>query len=53
MIADYNQAIKLKPDDADVYNNRGISKRKSGDYQGAISLFCAEGLDREEFRVVN
>ena len=36
-IADYNQAIKLKPDYADAYINRGNSKRKSGDYQGAIA----------------
>ena len=36
-IADYNQAIKIKPDYADAYYNRGIAKYNLGDYQGAIA----------------
>jgi len=35
-IADYDQAIQLKPDYADAYYNRGIAKSDLGDYQGAI-----------------
>jgi len=36
-IADYNQAINIKPDYADAYYNRGIAKKNLGDYQGAIA----------------
>ena len=36
-IADYNQAIKIKPDGATAYYNRGIAKKNLGDYQGAIA----------------
>jgi len=36
-IADYNQAIKIKPDYALAYNNRGWSKHELGDNQGAIA----------------
>ena len=36
-IADYNQAIKLKPDFADTYYNRGFLKSNLGDNQGAIN----------------
>ncbi len=36
-IADYNQAIKIKPDYAYAYNNRGIAKSNLGDNQGAIA----------------
>ncbi len=35
-IADKNQAIKLKPDYADAYYNRGLAKYNLGDNQGAI-----------------
>ncbi|GCA76137.1 lipopolysaccharide assembly protein B [Microcystis aeruginosa NIES-2520] len=36
-IADYNQAIKIKPDYAAAYINRGIAKSDLGDKQGAIA----------------
>jgi tetratricopeptide (TPR) repeat protein len=36
-IADYDQAIKLKPDYAFAYNNRGIARRALGDNKGAIA----------------
>ncbi|KOP25458.1 hypothetical protein AMR41_17020 [Hapalosiphon sp. MRB220] len=36
-MADYTQAIKINPNDADTYNNRGISRRKLEDNQGAIA----------------
>jgi len=35
-IADFNEAIRLKPDDAWAYVWRGDAKYKLGDYQGAI-----------------
>lgn len=36
-IADYNQAIKIKSDYANAYNNRGNAKKNLGDKQGAIN----------------
>jgi len=36
-IADYNQAIKLKPDFAYAYHNRGFVKSKLKDHKGAIA----------------
>jgi tetratricopeptide (TPR) repeat protein len=35
-IGDYNLAIKLKPDYANAYNNRGYAKSNLGDEKGAI-----------------
>jgi tetratricopeptide (TPR) repeat protein len=36
-IADYTEAIRLKPDFAEAYNNRGNAKGEKGDYDGAIA----------------
>ena len=36
-IADYDTAIRLKPDDAKAYNNRGIAKSDLGQYFAAIA----------------
>ncbi|MFM7905252.1 MAG: tetratricopeptide repeat protein [Microcystis sp.] len=36
-MADYNQAINIKPDHANAYYNRGLAKSNLGDYQGAIA----------------
>jgi len=36
-IAGFNQALKLKPDDAKAYNNRGIAYKNQGKYSEAIA----------------
>ena len=36
-IADYDEAIRLKPNDAGAYLNRGIAKQKQGQYEAAIA----------------
>ena len=36
-IANYNQALKLKPDLTDAYNNRGIAYDNQGNYSEAIA----------------
>ena len=38
-IEDFNKAIRLKPDNADAYNNRGTIYTKFGQYQMAIEDF--------------
>jgi tetratricopeptide (TPR) repeat protein len=38
-IADYNQAIKLKPDFAHAYYSRGLSYKNLNDNQNAINDF--------------
>jgi tetratricopeptide (TPR) repeat protein len=38
-IADYDQALKLEPDDADAYYNRGLAYRNKGDTAHAIADF--------------
>jgi tetratricopeptide (TPR) repeat protein len=32
----YSEAIRLKPDFADAFNNRGITRRRKGNLDGAI-----------------
>ena len=36
-IADFDAAIRLKPDDAEAYYNRGLAKQKLGQHFAAIS----------------
>ena len=36
-IADYSEALKLEPTDADIYNNRGNALRRKGQYDRAIA----------------
>ena len=38
-IADYNQAIRLNPDNAKAYKNRGHAYRKLGENQQALRDF--------------
>jgi Flp pilus assembly protein TadD len=33
---DFDEAIRLKPDDAVAYNNRGAARRDKGDLDGAL-----------------
>ena len=33
---DYNEAIRLKPDYAVAFNNRGNARRAKGDIEGAL-----------------
>ena len=39
-LKDYSEAIRLKPDDPDFYNNRGVTHRKNGDQSKAGSDFA-------------
>lgn len=36
-IADYDEAIRLNPEDANAYNNRGFEKYRLGNIEGAIT----------------
>ena len=36
-IADYDEAIRLNPAYVDVYNNRGLARKKQGDVDGALA----------------
>jgi len=38
-LEDFNKAIEIKPDYADLYNNRGVAYAKLGHYQSAIDNF--------------
>ena len=35
-LLDYNEAIRLKPDDANFFRNRGITRHDKGDLDGAL-----------------
>jgi Tfp pilus assembly protein PilF len=39
-IASYSEAIRLKPDDPDFYNNRGVTHQKNGDQSKADADFA-------------
>jgi tetratricopeptide (TPR) repeat protein len=40
-LADYGAAIKLSPQCGACYNNRGMARNQTGDYDGAIADFTA------------
>jgi hypothetical protein len=44
---DYSEAILLMPDNADVFYNRGVTRRKKGDIQGANEDFERAKLLKE------
>ena len=53
-IADYTQAIRLDPNDAFAYNNRGITYKNKGDYDRAIADYTqALRLDPNDAAVYN
>ncbi|WP_082801150.1 tetratricopeptide repeat protein [Cylindrospermopsis raciborskii] len=59
-IDDYTQAIKLNPNDALAYYNRGIARSNLGDNQGAIAdlqkaadLFQTQGRQQDYFRALD
>ncbi len=35
-LQDYNEAIRLKPDYADAFYNRGLARSAKGDAEGAL-----------------
>jgi len=39
----YTEAIRLKPDFAAAYNNRGVARRRKGDVEGALQD-CTEAI---------
>ena len=36
-IADYSEALRLNPDYAEAFNNRGVARKSKGDLEGAIA----------------
>ena len=38
-LAEYTEAIRLDPNDADAYNNRGIADNNNADYAEALADF--------------
>jgi tetratricopeptide (TPR) repeat protein len=39
-VKDYAEALRLKPDLADAYNNRGEARREKGNFDGAIKDYA-------------
>jgi len=35
-LQDFSEAIRLKPDDAEAFYNRGVGRRAKGDVEGAL-----------------
>jgi len=51
-IIDFNSAIGLDPKNSDIYNNRGIAKKKLNDLKGAIDDYNKSlTLDPTNYRV--
>jgi tetratricopeptide (TPR) repeat protein len=38
-LQDYSEAIRLRPNDAEAFNNRGVVRRDQGDKEGALQDF--------------
>ena len=55
-LEDYTQAIRLKPNYAEAYNNRGVTKVRLDDIRGAkvdfqIAMELAKHQDNEDLKV--
>lgn len=47
----YNEAIRLKPDYADAFNNRGIARKAKGDLDGALLDYAEASRLRQQHKL--
>ena len=53
-IVDFNQAIQLKPDYVDAFNNRSVAYKRKGDMDKAkVNFEKAHELDPSKYPVAN